>query len=199
MICCSLFFEKNFQLFSVSFLKAVFIIGIGGAFRKCELLNLTTQDVVDKGDCLSIVIKDTKNYDDRDIIIIPGSINGNDLLSTLCRYIALRPSNTTTDRFFIGYRAGKCFRQPVGINIFSSMPSKIAQFLGLENASYYTGHCFRHSSATILAEGEATLTTIKRVGGWRSSKVAEGYIHNSHVNKRKAATTIFGTGSNCNW
>lgn len=129
-------------------------------------MKLTIDKVVDHGDHLTINIEDTKNYDPREFIITSGSIGGVDLLSILRRYIALRPSKATTDRFFLGYRAGKCINQPVGVNTFALMPSKIATFLGLENAAKYTGHCFRRSSATILAEGQATLTTIKRVGGW---------------------------------
>jgi len=68
----------------------------------------------------------------------------------------------------------------VGIHSFGSMPSKIAIFLKLENPTQYTGHCFRRSSATVLAGHGADITTLKRHGGWKSTTVAEGYIEHSH-------------------
>ncbi len=104
----------------------------------------------------------------------------------------MRPPGTSHNRFFIYYRSGKCTKQPIGINTFASMPKRIATFLGLENAARYTGHCFRRSSATILAEAGASLTTIKMHAGWKSSRVAEGYIENSINNKRKVANLLLG-------
>ncbi|CAH1382773.1 unnamed protein product, partial [Tenebrio molitor] len=67
--------------------------------------------------------------------------------------------------FFTTKKKNKCTRQPVGIHSFGDMPSKIATFLKLENPKQYTGHCFRRSSATVLAGHGADITTIKRHGG----------------------------------
>ena len=71
------------------------------------------------------------------------------------------------------------------------MPSEIAAFLRLSNPELYTGHCFRRSSASHLADAGANLTTIKKHGGWKSSTVAEGYIENSIEQKRKTSNKIF--------
>ena len=65
------------------------------------------------------------------------------------------------------------------MNTFGSMPTKIAEFLELPNPKSYTGHCFRRSSATILAAKGVDLLSVKRHGGWKSSTVAEGYIQDS--------------------
>ena len=37
-------------------------------------------------------------------------------------------------------------------NTLAKIPFEIATFLGLENPKTYTGHCFRRSSATSLAD-----------------------------------------------
>ena len=68
----------------------------------------------------------------------------------------------------------KCFRQ---------VPSIIASYLKLADAKLYTGHCMRRTSATLLADSDADLTTIKRLGGWKSGIVAEGYIGSSTQRK----------------
>ena len=54
----------------------------------------------------------------------------------------------------------------------------------------YTGHSFRRTSATILAGSGANITEIKRLGGWKSTKVAEGYIEESTNYKRKLSNKI---------
>lgn len=94
----------------------------------------------------------------------------------VAKYEALRPSRASSDRFFLNYQKGKCTMQPIGINKFGKMPSDIANYLKLTDADLYTGHSFRRTSATLLADSGADLTTLKRHGGWKSSTVAEGNI-----------------------
>jgi hypothetical protein len=57
----------------------------------------------------------------------------------------------------------------VGIHTFAAMPCQIVTFLKLQNPSQYTGHCFRRSSATVLAGHGADITTLKRHDGWKST------------------------------
>ncbi|KAJ8975867.1 hypothetical protein NQ317_009652 [Molorchus minor] len=54
----------------------------------------------------------------------------------------------------------------------------------------YTGHCFRRTSARLLADSGANLCTIKRHGGWKSSSVAKGYLDDSLENKKRIACHI---------
>ncbi|CAK1541969.1 unnamed protein product [Leptosia nina] len=68
------------------------------------------------------------------------------------------------------------------------MPKEVATFLNLPEAHEYTGHSFRRSSATLLADSGAELLTLKRHGGWRSSSVAEGYIDDSLRNKEEISS-----------
>jgi hypothetical protein len=110
------------------------------------------------------------------ITFIKRKSTGQDLLEIFRTYFSLRPSPIEITRFFLGFRNGKCTRQAVGINTIGGVPKKIADFLNLPNSSNYTGHCFRRTSATLLADAGADITVLKRHGGWRSNTVAEGYI-----------------------
>lgn len=99
------------------------------------------------------------------------------------KYLSLRPENVATDRVFLKYADGKCFRQVVGINTFGACPSRIARYLNLSEPEKYTGHAFRRTSATIMANSGMSLDELKRQVGWKSSSVASGYIEDSSVNK----------------
>jgi hypothetical protein len=109
--------------------------------------------------------------------------------------MSLRPKKLSIERFFLRYAKQKCTSQPVGINTLSKVPSIVASFLNLANAEAYTGHCtsMRRTSTTLLANGGANLTTIKRHGGWRSSAIAETYIEDSVCNKLDISRKIQGS------
>lgn len=100
------------------------------------------------------------------------------------KYISLRPTDEVPDRFFIKYKNGTCFSQPIGRHTIGQVPSIIATCLNLENPKGYTGHSFRRSSATLLSESGATMQQIKQLGRWRSDLIAAGYIENS-INNRE--------------
>lgn len=118
--------------------------------------------------------------------------NGDNLnfLTGTKKYIAVRPKSANHLRFFLSYKKGKCSMQPVGKNTMGKLPSVVAKYLKLPNPEGYTGHCFRRSSATLLADSGADLLAVKLHGGWRSSSVAEGYIEESVQNKIKIARRI---------
>jgi integrase len=140
------------------------IFGIAGACRRKELCDLTVNDIQDTGEVLIVTLRDTKTHLDRKFTIIGEGFVVNPL-TIYRKYASLRPVNTSHDRFFLFYNIGKCTRQPVGINTFGQLPSKIAAYLKLEDPKTYTGHCFRRSSATLLAAGGGDLVSVKRHGG----------------------------------
>lgn len=142
-----------------------------------------------EGSILVVHIRETKNYVPRTFTIIPdgGPVN---YLEKYKQYVSLRPKNIKHEKLFVFYRNGKCSCQCVGINTFGKIPSSIATFLKLPDAEKFTGHCFRRTSATLLADSGSDITTLKRHGGWRSSTVAESYIEDSLQNKIKIAKNI---------
>lgn len=165
-------------------LQVALVFGVTGACRKDELTNIKLQDLESHGNLLLVKIPNTKTSTPRSFTI------SDEFLKIVSKYQELRPAKTTTDRFFINYRNGKCTVQVVGKNKFGNMPKEITTFLNLPNPDNYTGHCFRRTSATVLADSGANLTTLKRHGGWKSSTVAEGYIEEAVKNKSKIETAI---------
>ena len=174
------------------------IVGVSGALRREELTFLQVQHIKDMGSYILIEIPNTKTNVRKEFTISSGDIENVDLLVIFRKYSSLRPSPTENSRFFLGYRSGKCTRQSVGINTIGGMPKKIAEFLKLPIPSNYTGHSFRRTSATILADAGADITTLKRHGSWKSSNVAEGYIENSIGHKLQVAAKILGNKEEVN-
>lgn len=170
------------------------IFGVAGACRGNELVQVSVNDVKDTGSEIIVDVKNTKNKIDRTFVIKNGEDN-NSLIKhvEICRkYMALRKSQTPHSRFFVYYKDAKCSVQPVGKNTFGKLPQNIASFLKLPDASLYTGHCFRRTSASLLANSGATVDILKRHGGWKSATVAEGYVESSINNKKSIADTILG-------
>lgn len=169
-------------------IKVATIFGLAGACRREELANLTTTDIEDKGNLIIVKIRDSKNHTARNFIISEEVHNGT-YLQLYRRYTGLRPKKSN-NRFFLVYRKGKCFSQSVGVNSFGKMPSEIAIFLKLPNPELYTGHSYRRSSATFLADSGEGITDIKRLGGWKSTTVAEEYIDESTSYKKGLSNKI---------
>ena len=99
-------------------------------------------------------------------------------------------------RFFIFCKNGKGSTQLVGNNTLGKIPSIIANYLKLPDAKLYTGHCMRRTSATLLADGAADLTTVERLDGWKSGNVTEGYIEFSAQSKMLIAKQILTDNEN---
>lgn len=159
-------------------------MGISGACRREELCKISINDVQFKTDLILINLPDTKTNVSRQF-----AITKHCWIELLLRYFSLRPDTTIT-RFFLTYHNGKCIKSPVGINTIGKIPSQIAQYLKLDNATEYTGHCFRRSSATLLANNGGDVLALKRHGGWKSARVAEGYVEDSVNSKITLAETL---------
>lgn len=140
------------------------IFGITGACRRAELADMTVKDIEDHNTFFLIRIPKTKTKVERSFTVV-GEF-----------YDVYKKIDVKTDRFFLIYRNGKCILQPIGIHTFGSMPKQIAKFLNLRDPEKYTGYSFRRTSATLLVDTGADITTLKRHGGWKSNTVAEGYI-----------------------
>lgn len=124
-------------------------------------------DIDDRDSVLVITVPKTKTNRKRVFTIINDeTISGVQLYK---KYADLRPKNVNHRRFFIQYKNNKCTLQPVGKNTFGAIPKSIAQFLKLPNADKYTGHTFRRTSATLLADSGADITSVKRHGGYENN------------------------------
>jgi hypothetical protein len=97
------------------------------------------------------------------------------------------------EQFFLNYQNGKCYKQVVGINKIGEQPKIIAQYLKLPNPELFTGHCFRRTGATILADAGGDTLTVKNFGGWKSTQVMETYVEESLHKKEKIGNTILNS------
>lgn len=149
-------------------------------------------DVEDMNTFLCVEVPRSKT-DTRRTFVIKGEVgeDGLNLINFYRKYIGLRPQHVPHKRLFVNYQHGKCTVQPVGVNKFAKVPFIIAKFLNLEDSDQYTGHCFRRSSATLLADTGAYILSLKRHGRWKSSTVAEGYVEQSIQNKIDIADQMF--------
>lgn len=140
------------------FRQEALIFGVQGALRKHELCDLLITNVVDKEDIVLVKIPDTKTKKPKSFIV------NEDFYPIYKNYVDVRPKDFDCKRFFLCYRNGKCTKQPIGINTIGNMPKIVAKYLQLENAENYTGHSFRRISATLLADSDADMLTLKRHG-----------------------------------
>lgn len=176
-------------------IKVAMIIGVFGACRRQELQQMSVKDVIDLGDCLKITVPVTKTKHPREFVITRGNEPDVDYVAIVKKYMCLRLQIINHDRLFVNYRNGKCSIQGIGVNKIGDYPKKIAQFLKLPNPEQYTGHCFRRSSASLLADSGVDVSVLQRHGGWKSAAVAKGYVERSLGNKKQIATNILGRSS----
>ncbi|KAJ3663071.1 hypothetical protein Zmor_007380 [Zophobas morio] len=147
--------------------KAIFITGLAGACRTEELCNMHMKDITIQDDIIIVNIPHTKNATSRNFVITEPL-----WIKILKKYFTNRPS-PDMPKAFIGFRGGKPVKQNIGHNTISNTSNKIAKFLQLEHPELHTGHSLRRSSATMLAECGGDTLSLKRLGGWKSSAVAE--------------------------
>lgn len=83
--------------------------------------------------------------------------------------------------------------QPMGINIMRKIGQDVATILSLEDASSYTGHCWRRSAATQAAAAGATSVDLKTTFGWKQDTTAMKYLDKSANQRNKMASMITGS------
>uniref|UniRef100_A0A1B6D397 Tyr recombinase domain-containing protein n=1 Tax=Clastoptera arizonana TaxID=38151 RepID=A0A1B6D397_9HEMI len=128
--------------------KLVLILGISGACRKDELLQMTIDDIEDKDSVLIVRIPSSQTNQGRVFTVI-NSTPDVDYLYLYRKYIMLRPKLCASNRLFLKYHNGKCCNQVVGKNTLGKIPKEIAAYLKLPQPSLYTIHCFRRTSAIL--------------------------------------------------
>lgn len=175
--------------------KVALVFGLYGACRRDELLRLLISDIEDHGKYILVQLRDTKTHSARSFVV-PDSNGDVNPYAIYKKYAGLRPKKISTQRFFLGYRQGKCIAQPAGMHTIGGIPKKVAEFLKLEDADQYTGHCLRRSGASMVAESCGNLLSVKQIGGWKSTKVAEGYVEQSLKSKMEVANMFFPSVDN---
>ncbi len=166
------------------------ILGVSGACRREELYNITLNDIEDRDSFIIVKIPNTKTHIQRSFTITNVENETIHYLEIIRKYIRLRPSDVKSARMFLNFLKGKCTKQVVGKGTIGKWPMIIAKYLKLGNPTDYTGHSFRRTSATLLANKGVDILGLKRHGGWKSSAVAESYVEDSLQNKIQFAGKI---------
>lgn len=172
--------------------QAATAIGYYGGLRSAELVALEFDDVVLSDVEINVFIKASKNDplgEEKFYFVI--TKKDCELAYSIVKRYAESIENKT-GRFFRNFnnKANKFTKQPMGINMIAAIPKFIATYLKLENVDKYTGHCFRRSSATALANTGVSRMSLKRQFRWKSDTVAEGYVASSKSNKIDIAKSL---------
>lgn len=175
--------------------KLIFAFGIFGGMRKGELLNLRPADVKIVNDQLEVCIRDGKTGN-RWFMITRANDPALDVVALYLSYINQRPKDAPPERLFLRYddKKGKFYKTPIGKNVIGLVPYKVAKLLNFpeQEAKLFTGHAFRRTGATLLADDGVDFLTLKRFGAWKSDSVAHGYIGDSKAAKKRISEKVQG-------
>ncbi|XP_053625143.1 uncharacterized protein LOC128683480 [Plodia interpunctella] len=154
-------------------LKVVLILGVNGACRASELMNITVEHIERPSDALLLVkLVASKTNMNRSFVL-----RGVDK-EILEKYLALRPANTPMKRLLLRYHNGRCVRQVIGKNTIAVMPAQIAEYLHLPDPKLYTGHCFRRTAFMMPSDLRRSFNLMRCEGGPRPERaeLREVYI-----------------------
>lgn len=180
--------------------KFAILCAFYGALRISELAALTKNSIlpVENGLMLHFVRTKTDKAGVGTSILLPRLRNP--LSDPVAIYEAYLPHIKTkmSTRLFLTWdsRMRKYKNSPIGVNQLHKLPSMVAQHNNLPDPGRFTGHSFRVSCATALADGGMTITNLKRHGGWKSDSVVEGYLRESKKSKQEVVDLLTeGTGN----
>lgn len=151
---------------------------------------MRVEDVEDLGSLIHVKIPFNKTEKPRSFAIV-----GERNINIYRKYVNLRPKDMKEDRLFVKFHNGKCYKSVMGIHKIGSVAKDVALFLKLPNWKLFTGHSLRRTSATIFVDSGGDITGLKRLGGWKSTSCAEGYIADSISNKNETAGKILIAGT----
>lgn len=149
--------------------QVILILGISGGCRCDELFRMKVNDVEEMNSMLLVKVTDNKTKKCRTFAVL-----GDVYIQKYKKYISLRPTGLKDDRLFFKYCNGRSYRMVMGIHKIGSAAKEAAAYLKLPDSNKYTGHSFRKTSATLLVNIGADLTTFKQHSRRNSSFVAEG-------------------------
>lgn len=165
-----------------------------GALRTCEAVGLRFTDVSEskEGLLVSIVRTKTDKAGLGQTILIPNDSNSLRCARDIFNLYSSSISNKGRIWLKWSPSSQKFLNQPIGKNLLSKYANSVAIQLGKPNPENYTGHCFRVSAATALADAGASNLNLKRHGGWKSDSVAESYLRDSKKMKMEIANLLSG-------
>lgn len=179
-------------------IKVVTIFAIYCATRIGELSNFNQDSFYpdEKNGRYVVIIKSSKTSNVAEQMYIPfidGNLNCKNIIeSYLFQINEYTRLNAVEDPKILWrtIRNERFINSTIGINTMGKFPLKIAEILKLPNPSSFTGHSFRRSAATVLANHGSSQEQIMAVGRWKSIKVAHRYVEKSNIPRWNAAKNL---------
>lgn len=137
------------------------IVGVCGGCRIDELVRMRTEDIQDLDSLIKIRVPNTKTKLPREFVITNGNINGLNMIEIVRKYASLRPKHIDHQRFFVGYRNGKCTIQPIGVNSFGDAPKKNCYVPGIVKSRTIYRSLFSENIRIIFSGCWSRLVNIK--------------------------------------
>jgi hypothetical protein len=163
------------------------VVGCYGLLRGAEIESLTFEQMKFEGEICFVTVQRKKHG---------GSLKASTFaitdpvcVSIIRQYCDFFTESERTGRLFRYLNSGRSTNRPIGKNKLSKYPQDVAKFLGLDPTGY-SGHCWRRTGATILAEADVSLIQLKHAGGWRSDQVCQEYVEESKNEKIKIASRL---------
>jgi integrase len=152
--------------------KSVVCFGFYGGLRCADMVGICNEDVeVDSTNGLWVkysVSKTSGMFHKTNTFLVPKPHD-----THVMNYLN---ATNKEGRIFKNFN-NKFTAQPMGVRTIAKVPNAVATFLGI--FGNYTGHCFRRSCATVLAENGATSVQLKNLMNWRSESTALNYVQNT--------------------
>lgn len=171
-----------------SLMKVVVCFGMYGGLRCAELIKIDYSDITlrENGAWVTYSVAKIKgSFHKTNQFVVP---NGDDKF-----VIQYMNQIDKEGRLFKTFNGKKFSKQPMGIRTICKVPQSVAAFLNI--SGNFSGHCFRRSCATILAEQGATSTQLKTLMNWKSDTTALNYIDNSEQSRLNTSLMISSSSS----
>jgi len=81
-------------------------------------------------------------------------------------------------------------KEKIGQHTAENIGKAVAGILRLLNPGDFTGHCWRRTAATLMAESGLTVPQMKSATGHGSERVMQRYVDNTHNQKSIAANAL---------
>ena len=180
--------------------KCAAVIGFTGGMRCAEIKDLMIEDLniePSKGVWVTFIPKKQRKEKKTKRFLVP--FNQDDPAKCFATHIVLYlndlkkslGSKVSGVLFHTVKKSGNGYSKlPMGINYMYAMPRDIATALKLENPESYTGHGFRRSCATQMADSGANSVELRRFFLWKDDTTANQYIDESASNQARIANLV---------
>jgi integrase len=183
--------------------KAVVALSYSGGLRTTELKNLKYRNLSDSPAGIWVDYTPAKQRGEvktsRFLVPInpesPGACYASHVrayMTAVKKSLGSNQLDADSELFRQCLKGGGYSKVPMGINLLYKIPGEVATRLNLQDPMKYTGHSFRRSSATQMANAGATSTDLRRFYHWKNDSTANQYIDKSAVHGERIGNMIAG-------